>query len=254
VRESLVVAVAQPPCVPYDVAVNAERHAETVLSSGARVVVFPELSLSGYELDAPAITATDPRLTPIIKACSKRGSVALVGAPVEEEAGRSHIAMLAIDSTGAAVAYQKMWLSETESRRFTPGPNASVLNVGGWRLGLAICKDAGVPEHASATAALGIDAYVACVLHSAEEASLYEEHARRVATEHHVWVVVASFAGSAGGGYARAAGRSAIWGRDGVAVAHAGPEAGAMARATLRGRRRGRLRSAGLGAGWNLKG
>jgi predicted amidohydrolase/GNAT superfamily N-acetyltransferase len=239
VGESLLVAVAQPPSVPYDVAANAERHAETVLSAGARVVVFPELSLTGYELDAPAITATDPRLTPIIEACSATGSVALVGAPVEKEAGRPYIAMLAIDSFGAAVAYQKMWLSETESRRFMPGPNPSVLDIDGWRLGLAICKDTGVPEHASATAALSIDAYVASVLHSAKEASLYEEHARRVATEHHVWVVVASFAGSAGGGYVRAAGRSAIWGRDGVVVAHAGPEAGAMARTKLKGTRRG---------------
>ena len=61
-REPLVIAVAQPLCVPYDVAVNAVTHAATVRSAGARVVVFPELSLTGYELDAPAITAEDPRL------------------------------------------------------------------------------------------------------------------------------------------------------------------------------------------------
>jgi predicted amidohydrolase len=64
-REPLRVAVAQPPCVPYDVAVNAVTHAATVCSAGARVVVFPELSLTGYELDAPAITVEDPRLAPI---------------------------------------------------------------------------------------------------------------------------------------------------------------------------------------------
>jgi hypothetical protein len=61
-REPLVIAVAQPLCVPYDAAVNAVTHAATVRSAGARVVVFPELSLTGYELDAPAITAEDPRL------------------------------------------------------------------------------------------------------------------------------------------------------------------------------------------------
>jgi predicted amidohydrolase len=33
-----------------------------------------------------------------------------------------------------------------------------VLKVEGWRLGLAICKDIGIPQHASDTAALGIDA------------------------------------------------------------------------------------------------
>jgi predicted amidohydrolase len=44
---------------------------------------------------------------------------------------------------------------------------------------------------------------------------------------------VASFAGPAGGGFEHGAGRSAIWSPDGVAVARAGPEAGAVASATL---------------------
>src|ERR1700687_5975630 len=95
-REPLRVAVAQPACVPYDVAANAFRHAATVRSAGARVVVFPELSLTGYELDAPAITVEDPRLAPIVEACAATGSLALVGAPLQGDAGQAHIAMLAV--------------------------------------------------------------------------------------------------------------------------------------------------------------
>jgi predicted amidohydrolase len=233
-RAPLAVAVAQPLCVPYDVAANAATHAATVRSAGVRVVVFPELSLTGYELDAPAITVDDPRLTPLAGACAEVGSVALVGAPVHGEAGRSHVAMVAVDGAGATVAYRKMWLSATESDRFTPGSKPAVLDVDGWRLGLAICRDTGIPQHAADTAALGIDAYVASVLESADEAALQDERARRVAADHQVWVLVASFAGSTGGGYAKAAGRSAIWTADGVVVARAGPETGAVAPATLR--------------------
>ncbi len=232
-REPLAVAVAQPPCVPYDVAVNAETHATTVRSARARVVVFPELSLTGYELDAPAIAVDDPRLAPIVAACAEAGSVALVGAPVHGEAGSSHIAMLAVEATGAAVAYHKMWLGTAESHRFAPGGDPAVLDVDGWRLGLAICKDTGMPEHASDTAGLGVDAYVAGVLESADDAALIDERACRIATGHQVWVAVASFAGSTGGGFAQAAGRSAIWTSHGVALARAGPEPGAIARATL---------------------
>lgn len=232
-REPLTVAATQPPCVPYDVAVNARTHAATIRSAGARVVVFPELSLTGYELDAPAITVEDPQLAPIVEACAETGSLALVGAPAHGDAGRLHIAMLAIEGTGASVAYHKMWLGDTESNRFTPGGNPAVLDVDGWRLGLAICKDTGIPQHASETAALGIDAYVAGTLESADEAALQDERARRVATDHQVWVAVASFAGSTGS-YAQAAGRSAIWMSDGVVIAQAGPETGAIAHATLR--------------------
>jgi predicted amidohydrolase len=233
-REPLVIAVAQPLCVPYDVAANAATHAATVRSAAARVVVFPELSLTGYELDAPAIAADDPRLLAIVEACAELGSVALVGAPVHGEGGRSHIAMLAINADGARVAYRKMWLGGAESNRFSAGDAPVALDVDGWRLGLAICKDTGIPQHAVDTAALGIDAYVAGVLEFAEDAAVPDGRARRVAADHRVWVAMASFAGSTGGGYAHAAGGSGIWSRDGAVAARVSAETGAIARATLR--------------------
>jgi predicted amidohydrolase len=229
----LTIAVAQPACVPYDVAANAVAHADAIRSAGARVVVFPELSLTGYELDAPAIAADDRRLAPIVSACVEAGSVALVGAPVPGEDSTSHIAVLAIDATGAAVAYRKMWLSSTEAERFTPGNKPAVLDVDGWRLGLAICKDTGVPEHAADTAALSMDVYVAGTVKSAGEAELQDGRARRAATDHGVWVAVASFAGPTGGGFDQTAGRSSIWTPDGVAAARAGAEPGALASATI---------------------
>jgi predicted amidohydrolase len=232
-REPLTIAVAQPPCVSYDVAANAVTHAAAVRSADARVVVFPELSLTGYELDAPGVAAEDPRLAPVVEACAEAGSLALVGAPMNGDAGRSHIAMLAIEGTGASVAYHKMWLGTAESTRFTPGGRPAALEVDGWRLGLAICKDTGIPQHASDTAALGIDVYVAGILERAEDAAVLDERARRVAADHHVWVVLASFAGGTGGGFDRAAGRSAIWTSEGAVIAQAGPEPGAIARATL---------------------
>ena len=233
--DPLVIAVAQPPCVSHDVAANALAHAAAVRSADARVVVFPELSLTGYELDATAIAADDPRLSPISEACAHARALALVGAPVRGEDGRSHIATLAVDGAGARVAYRKMWLGAAESERFAPGDRPAVHDVDGWRLGLAICKDTGVARHAAATAALGIDAYVAGTVKPADEAALQHERARRVAVDHRIWVAVASFAGSTGGGYAPAAGRSGIWSSAGVAVAQTGPETGAIVRATLSG-------------------
>jgi predicted amidohydrolase len=232
-RGPLVIAVAQPPCVSYDVGANAATHAATIRAADARVVVFPELSLTGYELDAPPVTAEDPQLLPMIEACARTGSLALVGAPVQSEAGQTHVGMLAVEGMGATVAYHKMWLGGAEPERFTPGSKPVVLEVDGWRLGLAICKDTGIPQHASDTAAQGIDAYLAGVLESAEDPAVQDERARRVATDHQVWVAVASFAGSTGGGYAQAAGRSSVWTPDGVVLAQAGPETGAIVRATL---------------------
>ncbi|HLA15680.1 MAG TPA: nitrilase-related carbon-nitrogen hydrolase, partial [Candidatus Limnocylindrales bacterium] len=132
-REPLVIAVAQPACMPYDVAANAVAHAAVVRSAGARVVVFPELSLTGYELDAPAVAVGDPRLAPLVEACADVAALALVGAPVDGEAGRVHIGMLAVDATGASVVYRKMWLGGAEPGRFSPGDEPARLDVGGGR-------------------------------------------------------------------------------------------------------------------------
>jgi predicted amidohydrolase len=197
------------------------------------VVVFPELSLTGYELDAPSIRADDPRLAPIVEASAETGTIALAGAPVRGDVGREHIAMLAVDGTGARVAYRKMYIHDSEER-FSPGDGPAVLDVGGWRLGLAICRDTRFSEHDAATAMLGMDVYVAAVLDHAEQAHVPAERARRVAADRRVWVATASFAGSTGGGFDRAAGGSAIWAPDGGTLAQAGAEPGELARATLR--------------------
>ncbi|WP_242614311.1 nitrilase-related carbon-nitrogen hydrolase [Actinomadura roseirufa] len=229
-REPITVAVVQPHCTPHDVGANALAHAAAVRSAGARVVVFPELSLTGYELDAPAVDPGDPRLEPLMRACAETGTLALAGAPVRHGDGEA-IAMLAIE-TDVAVAYRKIYLGDAEAERFTPDTEPAVLTVGGWRLGLAICKDTRVPEHASATAALGIDVYVAAIAEEADRAQEQAEWARRVAVGHGVWSVVASFAGTTGG-LGPVMGRSAVRRPDGTVVAEAGPEPGAMARATL---------------------
>jgi predicted amidohydrolase len=233
--EPFTIAAAQPPCSPHDVAANALIHADAIRSAAARVVVFPELSITGYELDAEAIDADDPRLTAVVAACAETASLALLGAPAAGSGGRSHIAMLAADGSGVSVAYRKIWLGGAEPEHFEAGEAPAVLEVDGWRLGLAICKDTGVPEHAAATAALGMDAYVAGMLESAEDAHVLDERARRVAGEHGVPIVIASFAGSTGGGFDSAAGRSGIWGPDGLEIARAGPEPDDLARATLSG-------------------
>ncbi|HEX2112535.1 MAG TPA: nitrilase-related carbon-nitrogen hydrolase [Gaiellaceae bacterium] len=67
-RDRLLLAVAQPRSLARDVATNALTHAATVRSAHARVVVFPELSLTGYELESRPIGVADARLAPIADA------------------------------------------------------------------------------------------------------------------------------------------------------------------------------------------
>lgn len=234
VREPLRVVAAQPSCVARDVEANAREHAAAVRAAGARVIVFPELSLTGYELDAPGVAVGDPRLAPLREACAATGTLALAGALVPADGGRRSIGVLAVDPDGVRIAYRKQWLGGDEVDRLVPGDEPAAVDVDGWRLGLAVCKDTGVREHAAATAALGVDAYLAGVLEHAADGDVQPRRARRIVDAHRLWVVVASFAGSTGGGFAHAAGGSAVWAPTGEQLAAAGAEPGAIVRATLR--------------------
>ncbi|MCO8272308.1 carbon-nitrogen hydrolase family protein [Actinoplanes sp. TRM 88003] len=225
---SLVIAVAQPPVHALDIAANATRHAAAVRASAARLVVFPELSLTGYDLTAPLVSADDPRLRPLIDACAATDTIALAGAPV---AG-PHIATLMIDGEGARVVYRKVNPHHTESR-FAAGPGPEVIEVDGWRLGLGICRDTGVEQHAATTAALGMDAYIAGVVDHPADDVVLAERARKISQEYGVWVAVASCAGASGPEYPETAGRSGIWAPDGSVAARASRTVGEIARATL---------------------
>lgn len=229
---SLVVAAAQPRCHARDVATNAAEHAAVVRTAHARIVVFPELSLTGYEVDAPSVAVDDQALAPIVEACAETNSIALVGAPIVEQ-GLAHIAMVAVDGAGAAVAYRKTWLSADEAPYFHAGDGPTMITVDGWRLGLGICKDTGAAQHIAGVAALDVHAYLAGLVHHPEELPEQEARAYVIARTCRAYVLFASFAGETGHGYGETAGSSAIYAPDGVAVARTGSQVGGVARARL---------------------
>ncbi len=79
------------------------------------------------------------------------------------------IAVLQVDAAGVRVAYRKSWLDEAEAERFSAGPGPTVLDVDGWRLGLGVCKDTGAMRHVAGMAALGVDGYLAGLVHRPAE-------------------------------------------------------------------------------------
>lgn len=228
----MIVAVAQPVCRAGRLAANVLAHAAAVRDARAQLVVFPELSLTGYDLDADPVAPTDGALRPIVEACAETGAVALAGAPVEE-GGRRFIAALLVDGTGASVAYRKSHLGGAEPQRFSPGDGAAAITVDGRRIGLGICKDTGSDEHTAATARLGVDLYAAGLVHAPEELDEQDARGRRIAAACGSYVAFASFAGPTRGGYDATAGESTIFSPDGRVVARAGRAPGDVARAGL---------------------
>src|SRR5262245_30231300 len=89
-------AAAQTVPKRGDVEANLQGHVRLIRAAAqeqARVLVFPELSLTGYELDLAedlAFSESDARLTPLVELASSCCMTLVVGAPVQID-GRLHI-------------------------------------------------------------------------------------------------------------------------------------------------------------------
>src|SRR6185369_11980650 len=115
---------------PGDVIGNARASAAIVANAAARgaaLVVFPELSLTGYELDRIAATPEawlqegDARLDGVRKACSEHRVVAVLGAPWRTREERKRLAALIIDQEGAVHTSFKEHLHGREGTLFEAG-------------------------------------------------------------------------------------------------------------------------------------
>lgn len=214
----LTLAAAQFTPAPGDVAGNAARSAALVraaAAAGARLVVFPELSLLAYDLDLLGrpeswVTADDPRLAELRRVCRETGTTAVVGGAWRGDDGLPRLASLALRPDGTIDAAPKVHLHGAERDSFVPAAGPTVLDVEGWRIGLAVCFDAAVPEHARAAARLGMDVYAVSALYTRGEERRLDLHLGARAMDHRVFSVLANL-GGAGRGWT-SCGLSGSWG------------------------------------------
>lgn len=220
---SIRIAAAQAPSVAGDIAANLATHLRFIAAAraeGVQLLIFPELSLCGYELPLLrqcALAADDARLTPLRTA----GMTVIVGAPVlDAGATQTCIASIGLAADGATTVYRKQYLHDGEEVHAQPGPaGAHAHALHGQRYVEAICADTTHAAHAQAAADAGASLYVAGVLISeggyAKDAALL----RGYAAAHNMGVLMANHAAPSGG-YA-SAGKSAFWAPGGALLAQA---------------------------------
>ncbi|GIH81583.1 carbon-nitrogen hydrolase family protein [Planobispora longispora] len=228
--ETLIVAVAQTSAEPGDVSANAQSAAAVVADAagaGAKLLVFPELSLVGYDLallsDPSAwVTEDDPRLDAIRHAAREYGVTAVVGAAYRGPDGEPWIASLAVGPGGRIRAYGKHCLHGAERDLFRPGAEHLLLEIDGWRIALAVCYDAAVPAHAQEAARRGADVYAASALYTRGQERRLDVHFAARAMDHRMFAVAANLAG-AGPGW-ESCGGSGAWHPDGGRLSRAGTD------------------------------
>jgi NAD+ synthase (glutamine-hydrolysing) len=161
-QDLLKVALAQINPTVGDIDGNAAKIAERIADArdqGAALVVFPELTLSGYPPEDLLLkTSFLDRVSETLAelAAQTRGIVALVGFPESAEDVYNSAAVLA-DGEVAAV-YRKMYLPNygvfDEQRYFQSGAEAGIFELNGIPIGITICEDIWEPGPPAMTEAL----------------------------------------------------------------------------------------------------
>jgi predicted amidohydrolase len=218
-----------------DVGANVERHLQLVpvaAEERAEVLVFPELSLTGYEIDLAAglaFSPADPRLAPLVEAASSHSMILIAGAPVRLESG-IHIGAFIISPDRTVGLYTKHRLGAftasascagvvppAESTVFQPGTLNPLVRVGGDTAAVAVCADIGQPSHPRQAAERGARTYLASMFVIPSEFEQETARLETYAVQHSMAVVFANYGGPSGG--LRSEGRSTIWSEAGELLA-----------------------------------
>jgi len=219
-----VAAAAQIGVRAGDIAANVRRHLDFMDAAhrhGVDVLVFPELSLTGYEptlaagLAQPADTDC---VAPLRTRARAARMTAVVGLPLRlDAAGKPLIAAFILHADGTLTVQTKQHLHTGEESYFSAGTGGPLLDTSGGPLAVAICADFGQPAHAATAACAGARIYAASALVGVAGYPVDSVLLQGYAQRHRMAVLLANHGGPTGGW--TSAGRSAFWDEQGRLVA-----------------------------------
>lgn len=241
-----------------DVQANLDEHlrlARLAATEGAGIVVFPELSLIGYELalaSGLAFSENDPRLYPLLDMAASHDTTLVVGAPVR--LGPSlYIGAFILSPDRSTGIYTKHRLGAfppsascdscdgtvppAEAAVFQAGDRNPLIRLSDHVAAVAVCADIGRPAHAELAAERGADTYLASMFVIPSDFDGEVAKLTRYAVQHRMMTALANFGSPSGG--LRSAGRSSIWSETGELLVQLGVNGSGVAvvRETQQGRR-----------------
>lgn len=224
-RTDFRIAAAQSTSIAGDISENVRRHVAFVRKAGehhANVVVFPELSLTGYEPTLAmktAIHADDSVLLPLQSVSNELGIMLIAGCPIRARVGKPFLGAIILRPEQPIAVYRKRFVHPGEEEYFQASDDVVVCSFREAEIGIAICADIHNPLHPEDTRKLGADIYAAGVAITPNGIGDAEFDLSAIAHRYGMLAVMANYASSTGD--YPIAGRSAIWNEQGQVVAQA---------------------------------
>jgi predicted amidohydrolase len=213
------ICAAQTRPVKGDIQSNIDNHKKLIdlaISNGADAVIFPELSITGYEPELAKELATnqdDSRFDDFQKIADARRITIGVGAPTKNNA-RVCISMILFQPRKARQTYSKKYLHSEEEEFFVSGQSSTGLIGSKPSVALAICYELSVLEHSENAFKSGAEIYMASVAKTADGADKAVKRLSEIASKYSMTALMSNCVGQSGG--YECAGRTSVWNNKGL--------------------------------------
>lgn len=216
------IAAAQIQVREENIAKNLEEHYRWIKSAavhGAQLIVFPEMSVTGYEREkaaSMAFHATDKRLDGLRELSAIHNITIVAGAPIL--LGKSlYIGSFIVRPDGTPGIYTKQFLHDGEEQFFQSSVEYNpLIGLSNERLSIAVCADIDHPEHVENAAKNGATIYLPSIFFTPNGIAQAHDRLGNYAGKYNMAVLMSNFSGECYG--LPAAGRTAFWDNSGTLV------------------------------------
>jgi predicted amidohydrolase len=222
----MILAAAQTKPKRGDIDANLLDHyrlVELAAENGAQLIVFPELSITGYEREDAADLAfseNDSRLDYLKKLATENKITIIAGAPIRIESNL-FLGEFCIAPNDSVSIYTKQFLHTGEEIYYqTSFDYNPILEIENERISCAICADIDHPKHPENASKNNSSTYVASIFFSPNGIPQAHQSLQNYASQYQMNVLMANFGGDSYG--SSSGGRSAFWNNKGELIAQMG--------------------------------
>jgi len=213
------ICVTQTRAIKGDIAVNIINHKKFIdlaLSHGADTIIFPELSITGYEPELAKELATTPddRRFDDFQKISDAGQITIgIGVPIQNNTGIS-ISLVFFGPNKPRQTYSKKYLHQDEEPFFVSQESALGLIGKNNNAALAICYEISIPEHAENAFKCGAETYIASVAKSVGGMEKATSRLAEIARQYAMTVLMANCVGYCDN--FECGGKTSVWNSQGL--------------------------------------
>lgn len=215
------ICVAQTRPVKGDILSNIEGHKKLIdlaVSFKAETIIFPELSITGYEPSMAKKLATDQdddRFNEFQIISNDKKIILGLGVPIRNRENVS-ISMILFQPGKPRQVYSKKHLHADEEGFFVSGRNIPVLEAEKTRIALAICYEISVPAHSEDAFKNGAAIYIASVAKSVTGVAKAIDHLSGIANKYSMTVFMSNCVGYCDN--FECGGKSSVWNNKGTLI------------------------------------